>query len=177
MKFIYKDKYPRWLRPILEKVIGYRANDIKKTVKLDKSDVGVYSLDYTLAHLIAPSLEQLRNTDFGFAMVDDEDVPESMSPYDSANNDQDDLGRDRWNYVLDKMIFSFSHIADESWGDEFHTGEIDHIYERVEGQPFVEVKKGPNHTHKFDGEGYKKKLDKIQEGLNLFGKYYMNLWW
>jgi hypothetical protein len=35
---------------------------------------------------------------------------------------------------------------------------------------------GPNHTAKFDIEGYQKHHDRINNGTRLFGKYYKNLW-
>jgi len=33
------------------------------------------------------------------------------------------------------------------------------------------------YTHWFDKEGYKKHQKRIQRGINLFSKYYQNLWW
>jgi hypothetical protein len=35
---------------------------------------------------------------------------------------------------------------------------------------------GPNHTAKFDVEGYQAHSKRIDNGLRLFGKYYRGLW-
>ena len=39
-----------------------------------------------------------------------------------------------------------------------------------------ETKEGPNHTHKFDQEGFNAVNKRIDNGLRLFGKYYRSLW-
>jgi hypothetical protein len=41
---------------------------------------------------------------------------------------------------------------------------------------YYRLDKGPNDTRVFDVEGWKKHEEKIQEGLELFGKYFRSLW-
>lgn len=59
---------------------------------------------------------------------------------------------DEWKLILDKMIYSF-------------------------GQLIVEENDEPK-DYKVDGWKDRQKVywEKVQEGFNLFGKYYMNLW-
>jgi hypothetical protein len=38
------------------------------------------------------------------------------------------------------------------------------------------MKEGPNHTYKFDYDGYEKVAKRIENGFRLFGKYYQGLW-
>jgi len=76
----------------------------------------LWSLDYTLSHIIHPALIAFkeRNT-ISIPQVDDEDVPNELK-YE-ANGFADFLEADnellnkRWDYVLDKMIFAHEVIA------------------------------------------------------------------
>jgi len=73
------------------------------------------------------------------------------------------------------MIWSFEQINTD-WEAQFHSGEHDIYFETVEGTEHSIMKYGPNNTHKFDAKGYFKFQDRMQEGFELFGKYYRNLW-
>jgi hypothetical protein len=79
------------------------------------------------------------------------------------------------------MIFAFQSIVDDNWEDQFFTGETDHKSEPCEwdanGKPILyKMVQGPNHTHKFDKNGWLKVEKRINNGLTLFGKYYRSLW-
>lgn len=78
-------------------------------------------------------------------------IPSCFVNYDSTSVEQCKKSVRKWNNVLDKIIFSHQWIYDE----DFTT----------------------LHPYKtFDPKEYQKTMKKVQEGLNLFGKYYMNLW-
>ena len=59
-----------------------------------------------------------------------------------------------WDEILDKIIYSFEEIIRES--DPFYDQEVEINKEYLEKR--------------------KIKIEKIQEGLDLFAKYFMNLW-
>ena len=168
-------------------------------VKIDRWDT--WSMDYTLADIILPMLKQLRDTKHGSPYVNLEDVPEHMqttttedwdsqSTFDFYNQnpalEEPHLGNyhnihDRWNYVLDEMIFAFEHLVDETWEEAFHSGELDIKHMPCEwyedGRPkFYETEYGPNHTYKLDYDGLRKVYDRMDNGFKLFGKYYRGLW-
>jgi hypothetical protein len=84
------------------------------------------------------------------------------------------------------MIWSFQQIALEDYDDKYHhgtpkfdwiktgqkfknplTGKLEETYQMVD--------KNPN-EHWYDHIGHKLHEERIQEGLDLFGKYYRNLW-
>ncbi len=102
-----------------------------------------YSLDYTLAFIIAPALKQLRKDKIG--------VPQKVFEYCNIKIDENvTWGEEQdkqfnealvqWQIILDKMIFAFETItADDDNEDES-------VNKRVE------------------------------EGLELFGKFYRCLW-
>ena len=79
------------------------------------------------------------------------------------------------------MIWSFKriHPKGEGWDNQFYSGKADYDFVSVDddktGQ-LMEVKHGPNHTLKFDSEGYNTYSERINKGLLLFGKYFRALW-
>lgn len=163
-------------------------------IKIDKYDT--WSMDSTLAPIILPMLKQLKATKHGSGVVDMEDVPEYLrcttteewdeqKCFDFYREDKTEIGdRDihaRWDWVLDEMIFAFEHLVDDSWEDEFRSGEMDHYSEACawdeNGKPTLyTMKEGPNHTYKCDYDGMQKVQERINNGLRLFGKYFRNLW-
>jgi hypothetical protein len=156
-------------------------------VKIDYWDT--WSMDHTLSYIILPMLKQLKDSKHGAPFVDDEDVPEELkstsAPPKESEHDVDDNHFKRWDYVLDEMIFAFEHKADDSWEQEFRSGEFDTVWvpvdkdgnEVAKGEhKFYQMKDGPNHTYKCDYDGMKIVEDRITNGFRLFGKYYQGLW-
>lgn len=180
---------------LLMKACTWIESKRKRTfkVKIDRWDT--WSMDSTLAPIILPMLKQLQETKHGSAVVDLEDVPESMRTVETEDwdeqlvfdfyTDKKDFQHDdihtRWSWILSEMIFAFEHKVDDSWEDAYRSGVID--YKSVpcawddQGKPTMyTMENGPNHTYKCDYEGMKKIEDRMQNGFRLFGKYYQNLW-
>ena len=156
-------------------------------VKIDRYDT--WSMDSTLADIILPMLRQLQKTKHGYPMVDDEDVPEYLRSHMAQPKenewDWDSLAEQRWDWVLEEMIFAFEKKCQEDWESEFHSGTIDTHWVPVDREGnevakgehrYFEIREGPNHTHKLDMEGLQKVQERITNGFRLFGKYYENLW-
>jgi len=160
-------------------------------VQIDKSDT--FSLDHTLACVILPALLQLKQTQHGipteFAMVGGEDYDDQLC-FDWYSETQKELFETvavaRWNEVLDKMIWSFQQLVLDDYETKYHhgtpkfdwvksdtqytdpiTGKTEDIYRMVDTNP---------NEHWYDIEGHKLHEERIQEGLELFGKYYTKLW-
>jgi hypothetical protein len=79
------------------------------------------------------------------------------------------------------MIFAFECKVDDSWQDEFRSGEFDYktvacAWDDAGKATMYKWEDGPNHTYKCDYEGMKKVEKRIQNGFALFGRYYQNLW-
>lgn len=149
-------------------------------VKIDNYDT--WSMDSTLSPIILPMLKQLKKTQHGAPYVDDADVPDWLKSdfLPHTKKDEHDLDPNhfrRWEWIMDEMIFAFEHIVDDSWEDEYRSGHIDFKMVPVKDQPnYSEMEYGPNHTYQCDWEGIKKVNERIQRGLNFFGKYYRSLW-
>jgi hypothetical protein len=158
------------------------------SVRIDKYDT--WGMNNTLAYIIVPMLKQLKENKQGAPHIDIKDVPFSLRPtpeeVKTAEEDYDVDPKffDRWNWVLDEMIFAFeSYIID--WEDQFYSGKHDMIMipQDLNGNKVNEgdalmygTEYGPNHTFKVDHKGMKVYTDRITRGTKLFGKYYANLW-
>jgi hypothetical protein len=158
-------------------------------VKIDRYDT--WSMDYTLAHIILPMLKQLKEKQHGAGFVDDEDVPEgiglrSTEALPKENEwDTDSNHFERWNWVMNEMIFAFECKIDDSWEDAFREGEIDMLWVPVDvhgnevpkgDHNYFQMKDGPKNTYKCDYDGMKLVQNRIDNGFRLFGRYYQNLW-
>ena len=139
---------------------NWRGRRIK--VKVDKYDT--WSMDSTLAYIIHPMLLQLRDHKHGAPYVYPEDVPEHMRPSqepDEENKYIDDTHFQRWEWVLEEMIWTFS-IYNTDWEDDYYTPPV--------GEWSL------NNRGKIDSEGVDQTNERLENGLRLFGKYFRNLW-
>lgn len=200
---VYIGPYVKWIGPhqiadFIEKICvpKFITNKIKESVWLNKiydffysrkerkikiiiNDYDVWNMDYTLALIILPMLKKIKENKQGAPLVDDCDVPDNIKSSSSQSkenqNDTDEFHFDRWDYVLDKMIFSFEHIINDSWEDQYKTGTPDFQFIKTSDN-MLQMIEGPNHTYQIDIDGIKKIENQINDGLILFGKYYRCLW-
>ena len=171
-----RERHYTWLYDFLLWIDKKRKRTIK--VRIDKWDT--WSMDHTLAYIILPMLKQLKASKHGGPYVDPKDVPDHLKPKkltkkEKSNGSVDSTHHERWNWVMDEMIFAFSTKLDDSVDDQFHSGEMDLQWKQLEGG-MSEMIKGPNDTHEFDAEGHAAYHARIKNGFRLFGKYYEGLW-
>jgi len=165
------------LNSICEWVESKRKRKVK--IKIHKYDH--WNAYTTLAMIILPVLKELHKHKHGAPNIDDSDVPEeyrsSNAPAKETTWDVDENHFIRYDWVLEEMIFAFESIIDDSWEDQFSTGEIDFYFEPCnDGTDCSEMKEGPNHTYKRDDVGWTAYYERIQNGTYLFGKYFQTLW-
>ena len=150
----------------------------KIDVRIDPWDT--WSMDHTLAHIVVPMLVQLKETKHGAPYVDPHDVPAELQPKkltkkQKDNGDTDSTHFERWDWVLDEMIFAFDSKRLDNWEEQFYSGEHD-VYFEDTGDGLSEMKRGPKDTFKVDREGMQAYQDRMSNGFRLFGKYYEALW-
>lgn len=198
------DEFPEWVDNLAKKFAdswaGERWSKIAQRmydrceaeriqVKIDPWDT--WNMESTLAPIILPMLVQLKETKHGAPRVDDEDVPYELRRESDLEfgEDPDDFTTDkfwfdRWDYVLDEMIFAFESI-NSNWEEQFRSGVIDRITVPVdidgnevpeEDAKYFEWRKTDKDTSKWDQEGHKEYQDRISNGFRLFGKYFQALW-
>jgi hypothetical protein len=166
---------------VLSKFLTWIHSKKKRTIKVHIDRWDTWGMDHTLAYIVLPMLKQLKATKHGAPQVDIDDVPKHLKPTKKAlaayNKDgtTDEQFFERWDWVLDEMIFAFETKVNDGWEDQFETGESDIQWKTLEGG-MSEMVRGPNDTRVYDWEGRKKYEERIANGFRLFGKYYQSLW-
>lgn len=168
-----------------------KGNRRKIDIKIDNYDT--WSFDHTLAYIIYPALLQLKATKHGVPneiadSVGGEDWKEqrSFDFYKETHDDAFNVACKQWDDILDKMIWAFQQIAYQDHDSKYHHGIIEYDFVKTDKlypnpisgkmEPtFQMVDKNPD-GHWYDVEGHTLHEQRIQEGLELFGKYYRNLW-
>lgn len=141
-----------------------RRPDQRKSIRIDPWDT--WSMDHTLADIVVPMLIQLKETKHGAPYVDPEDVPEYLKPsHVPEDGDVDNTHFERWDWVLDEMIFAFSSKAEDNWEAQYY-GE----WVEDDSKTFGGYHKNP------DDEGRKAHQERMSNGFRLFGRYFENLW-
>ena len=171
-----RDRHETWLYKFLSWIHSKQERTIK--VHIDRWDT--WSMDHTLAYIVLPMLKQLKATKHGAPYVDPKDCPEELKPKKQTkkqkdNGETDSTHFERWDWVLDEMIFAFESKLDDSWEEQFESGVSDTQFKKLEDGNYQMVN-GPKHTREYDWEGRKAYQERISNGFRLFGKYYENLW-
>jgi hypothetical protein len=192
----------------LTKFCQWIQKNKKRKVKIHIDPWDTWSMDNTLSPIILPMLKQLKATTHGSQIVDLEDVPvelrgTSTEEYDNQltldfYKTEEELHpnlHDRWNWVLDEMIWTFEQLNDDDNDAQFHSGESEILWQALDkdhnplGEPEdiksrtkhegvigYQMVKGPNDTSCYDVEAHNKHDGRIRQGLILFGKYFRGLW-
>jgi len=161
--------------------IGPYEDGVDQVQEIEIHNYDTWSMDRTLAPIILPMLKQLKETKHGAPNVDMTDVPENLRINDPeskafwSNDETDEKFLERWDWIMDEMIFAFNSKVDESWEEQFESGTSDLQWVELD-DGYSEVVEGPNHTKVYDLEGRKAHQERMSNGFRLFGKYYENLW-
>jgi hypothetical protein len=134
--------------------LEYNSYEPEVDITIEPPDV--WDLSHTLAHVIAPALVTMGKDKAGAPFVDNEDVPINLHRPPESSFDHGAADKhwfDRWDWVMKEMIWAFEQIRDQNDGFNV-TFEKDIPYEPV-------------------GKAWD---DRIDNGINLFGKYYRSLW-
>ena len=153
---VYIGPYPnhRFYHNWLYKWFGYSPKQ-KTRIKIHNYDT--WSMDHTLAPIILPMLQQLKKEKHGAPWVAVIDVPKELRPTKKQLMDYQKDGTtdpkffERWNWVLDEMIYAFDCKANK-----------DDVYMRFD--------------IKTQREAMDAEQERISNGFRLFGRYYENLW-
>lgn len=170
----------------------YHSMSSNRRVNINIEKFDTWNLDHTLALIILPGLIQLKASKHGvpheFSDVGGEDYvqQDSFDFYKESYNDAFDAKIKEWDAILDKMIWSFQQLALEDYDDQYHHGEAKYDFVKTVKQypnpvtgkledAYEMVDQNPG-EHWYDYVGHQLHEERIQEGLDLFGKYYRSLW-
>jgi len=174
-----RDRHETWISRFLTWIHSKKQRTIK--VHIDRWDT--WNMETTLGYIVRPMLKKLKEEKHGAPFVDLEDVPKELhgkklTKKQKEQGELDDKHFERWDWVMDEMIFAFESLnggANEDWEDQFESGETDLQFKKLEGG-MSQLVDGPRHTKEYDWEGRKQYQERISNGFRLFGKYYTALW-
>jgi hypothetical protein len=145
-------------------------------IHIDKFDT--WGMDSTLSPIIVPMLIQLRDNTHGYPAEFSSDfhVNYNQNCFEGEGWEMpEETGMDEWKEILDKMIWAFEQVSEE-WEDQYRSGNIEFDCIPCEDSDNWELVKGDDDTSEADYDGMRKHQERMQEGFDLFGKYYRNLW-
>ena len=167
-----EDRHNTLLYKLLLWIDSFKRRKIQ--VRIDRYDT--WSMDHTLAYIIVPMLEQLKETKHGAPFVDDKDVPKELkstsAPPKENEWDTDENHFKRWDYVLDEMIWSFKQKVTDHWESQYYTDTGETKMVKEEDGNYRMVESGID----IDRKGLEAHQKRMSNGFRLFGKYYENLW-
>ena len=128
----------------------------------------LWSLDYTIAKYIYPRLQAFNNlnksTNASCFFEDPEKIDHSDEEWEVAKNNQSD--------AYDKMEQAFFYIINDDEHLEMDTG--------IDYDKYPDLKEAYQNIDKDKWELYKEEMDRrtkvIEEGLEMFAKYFRTLW-
>ena len=164
----------------------------KRVIDVQIDPYDTWGLDHTLAMIILPSLIQLKHTKNGVPSEFCGGIGSDMDRnycFDFIKEDENivfDEKCEKWNEVFDKMIWSFQQIVDDESDHKYFHGTPDFRFEKSDitypnpitgkiQETYQLIDKNPG-EHWYDSVGRKIHEERIQEGLELFGKHYRSLW-
>jgi hypothetical protein len=128
----------------------YKSKGDRRKIKVHVDRYDTVSLDHTLALVILPCLIQLKNTQQGMPVIKEVDIDPNQESFD-FDDDLESMQYEKntmiWNEIMDKMIWSFQQLT-----VDYKNG----VNIKSDARPLYE--------------------ERLQEGLTLFGTYYLALW-
>jgi len=131
-------------------IIYFDKKEQKIDVRID--DYDCWDMSHSMGHIILPMLKILKQNKHGAPIVNMDDVPENLRGTEeelklyNTKGMVSDKHFERWDWIMDEMIWAFTQILDEA--------------------QYLEM----------DLEKYKEHNERISNGTRLFGVYYRNLW-
>ena len=113
-----------------------------------------WNMNITFARYIVPRLKKFKEISIAYPGRGEVDTPE------------------KWDKVLDKMILAFEYSLDldEYWIGNQEYDYTDYIVDKEDSEDYKRIKENKQIEDK-------RRLEVINEGLQLFAKYYLDLWW
>lgn len=148
-------------------------------VKIEIDNHDTWNMDAALAMIILPMLLQLKETKQGFpSMVSSDKIQPGQLCFDFVEENHPETYLEdikKWDDILDKMIWSFQQLVENNYTELYYHGNPDVEFKKQTSILVELVDLNPN-GHWYDSEGHALHEERIQEGLDLFGKYYRCLW-
>jgi hypothetical protein len=169
--------------------VDIKNSGIQQVKKISIDTFDTWSLDNTLALIILPALLQYKQGGrCGCPPAFMQDV--RGSPYDTQYSfdfctdtyaEAEQAAQDGWIKVVDKMIWSFMQLVKDDYESQYHHN-VDDFKVDCDILSCIPSMHGDTHEENktvrywYDTVGAQLHDARIQEGLELFGLWYQNLW-
>ena len=177
--------------------------EVRKKLKLSNmphfTSVERWNLFHTFSIYIAAGLKdflsyKLWGVPPEFSPDDDDnpDIKENKELYEELSKDEDceqTTEMQSWRGTIEKMLWSFEQIRDEYPDSPFNKWHDKQFWSLIDkGLSPMEISEEPDenglHHVKFNGEEAPQEVwdadkiyhEKVQEGIDLFAKYFLHLW-
>ena len=158
--------------------INLLIDSTTQQVKVHIDPWDTWSMDHTLSPIILPMLVQLKETNHGAPFVENKYVPkklraskEQLSGYNNKG-DVDPHHFERWNWVMDEMIWAFEQKCKDDWQGQYY--EYEDVPVDDKSTDFGE-RLGLRLLWR-DEKGRRAHQRRMSNGFKLFGIFYENLW-
>lgn len=160
---------------LLNKFCQWIYDKRKRTVKVKIHDYDTWCLDTTLALVIVPTLEKFRNSERNGVpnfILKELGFKERTLEGGFVGHTEEELQKAdaEFNKILDKMIWSFKQVINS---DESPDVPVDFSTDEFFNTGYSRIT--PEQREQWQKE-YEKYNKRVQEGLDLFAKYYTCLW-
>jgi len=134
---------------------------LRDVIKIQPADS--WSVDYTLARIAVPLLEQLKETNHGYGFIEDEDVPEEL------RRGNDEHCEKKYAWFMNEIIWCLGEII----GDDKNAPEMPEC-----ADIFNEKTKTPDEKAAIAEwlKLHQEYDNRVANGCRLFGKYFRTLW-
>lgn len=174
------NKFSDFVMPACTYVEKKRKRSIR--IQIDKYDT--WSADNTLSHIAVPLLEQLRDKKQGSPIIEDEDLPEYLqsvvrADVDFTSGDQDDLIEARWNWIMNEIIWALTEHRDDTWEEMYYDRNVadpGKTLAALTGEEIFAIIPPARDAANVDFDGRLLHDERIQRGMELFGKYFRSMW-
>lgn len=162
----------------------------KRSVTIENHDS--WSLDHTLSDIILPCLLQLKEKMtgipgiFGLPGGGQESLQYSFDFYSETYDDAFNITCEQWEETIDKMIWSFQQLVYDNYFEKYDYGKWEMKFDEIEETHYNPITKQQEKLYQLrpvdpdkywmDHEGLAMHEERIQEGIDLFAKYYRSLW-
>ena len=129
----------------------FNPNRNRRKIKVHVDYFDTFSLDHTLSVIILPCLIQLKNSQQGIPILNKSNEDPNQMSFDFEEDVESlyyEKNTEAWDEIMDKMIWSFQQLAFDN----------------------------ENNLLKLELDARLLYEERIQEGLDLFSKYYRALW-
>ena len=155
--------------------IWFDRRNQKVKVHIDRWDT--WSMDHTISHIILPMLVQLKRDKNGAPMVSNADVPKKLRASKKQIKSYSKKGKtdpkhfERWDWILDEMIWAFNQKCRDDWEGDYYKYEAVDSKDATESESLFGLKLVWE-----DREGQAAHQVRMTNGFRLFGVYFENLW-